>query len=119
MQKTVYQTDANDIYIYPTPANELTLAPSHFNVPFGAYEEVPPEAPPGMLVIRVAGAWALAEDHRRASLWLVSTGAPYVIGSEVALEGETFSYAGAGSIPQWLTATAPVALPTQTIDVQP
>lgn len=108
MKKTVYQTDANGVYLFPQIANELALAPGLFNVPYGAYEDEPPQAPEGMLARRTSDAWELAEDHRRASLWLVGSGESYTLGADVDIDGETRSYPGIGPIPEWLTNTAPV-----------
>ena len=77
MKKTVYQTDANGVYLFPLIANELALAQGFFNIPYGAYEDEPPPASDGKLVRRSQDAWELAEDHRRASLWLTGTGESY------------------------------------------
>ncbi|WZB70777.1 hypothetical protein WJ968_37155 [Achromobacter xylosoxidans] len=41
MQKKVYQTDSDGLYLYESIANELAMTPGRFNVPFGAYEDAP------------------------------------------------------------------------------
>lgn len=108
MKKTVYQTDANGVYLFPLIANELALAQGFFNIPYGAYEDEPPPASDGKLVRRSQDAWELAEDHRRASLWLTGTGESYALAEDVDIEGEKRSYLGIGPIPEWLTTSAPV-----------
>jgi len=106
MQKTVYQTDVDGLYMYPTVANELDLAPGYYNIPYGAYEDEPPAAPDGMVARRVGDEWELVQDHRRTELWL-ATGALYTIGQETEVDGETVSYPGWGPLPDWLTDVEP------------
>lgn len=105
--KTVYQTDADGLYLYPVEANELALAEGIFNIPYAAVEDQPPVAPAGMVARRAEGIWALAEDRRRTPLWLSSTGEPYALGREVEVNGSTTSYPGWGTLPDWLTDAAP------------
>ncbi|MGE8614040.1 MAG: phage tail protein [Achromobacter veterisilvae] len=111
--KIVYQTDpVNRLYLYTTVANELPLAPGFFNIPFGAYEDAPPEAPEGYAAQRnEAGTeWGLVEDHRADALYLAASGAPYEVGSAVEIEGVPSSYPGWGEVPTWLTLTAPAPI---------
>lgn len=118
--KDVYQTDALGFFMYQTIANELALAPGHFNIPFGAYEEKPLPAPAGMVSRRVAGQWAHVEDHRTDVLYYEQTpGAEdqsavvlqYQIGQVVEVGGVDVSYDGGGPLPEWLTDVAPVITP--------
>jgi len=44
---TVYQTDDNDIFLYPVEANPLPFAPEQHNVPFRAVTAPPPAVPVG------------------------------------------------------------------------
>lgn len=101
--KTVFQTDVDGLFLYETRAAELPLSPGQFNVPFGAYEEAPPAAPPGFVAQRQAAGWKLVEDHRRTTLWIASTGEPYRLGHDVEVEDELVAYRGTGPIPSWLT----------------
>lgn len=108
MQKTVFQTDGDGLYAYPTVANELALAPGHFNIPYGAYEDPPPEAPAGMVQRRVGALpWTLVEDFRTVPLWLVSTGEPYTLRQNVTVDDANVSYPGWGPLPTWLTQVEP------------
>lgn len=112
-QKTVYQTDDDDLFVYDLVVYELALAPGHYSIPYRAYEDVPPDAPPGKVARRVAGKWLLVDDHRGAELWLAETGKPYQVKQEIELEGETtVSYPGWGPLPAWLTLEKPVPEPT-------
>lgn len=114
-QKVVYQTDSEGLFAYETVANELPLAPGYYNIPYGAYEDVPPPAPAGMVQRRVEGQpWYLVEDHRKDRLWVASTGAPYAPHEEIEVEGVRVSYPGWGLIPAWLTQEepAPVEAPS-------
>lgn len=109
-QKTVYQTDDDDLFVYELVVHELALAPGHYSIPHRAYEDVPPDAPPGKAVRRVAGKWALVDDHRGAELWLAETGEPYKVRQEIEREGETVSYPGWGPLPAWLNLEKPPVL---------
>ncbi|MPT39777.1 MAG: phage tail protein [Achromobacter sp.] len=108
--KTVYQTDpASGIYLFPTQANELALAPGIFNIPFGAYEDAPPEVEPGHVAQRdhTGSGWTVVEDHRGEVFYLVDGGAQYSLGSVVDVDGQPMSYPGWGKVPAWLTQDAP------------
>lgn len=106
--KTVYQTDQNGLFLYELEANELALAEGLFNIPFGAYVDPPPAAPSGMVAIRTHDAWTLTEDHRHIDLWLSATGARYVTGTKVIVNGSAASYPGWGPVPDWLTLAKPM-----------
>lgn len=104
--KTVYQTDpTSGIYLFTTQANELALAPGVFNVPFGAYEDSPPELAAGEAARweQSSSAWTVVEDHRGERLYLVKDGTEYQTGSDVDIDGEPASYPGWGKVPAWLT----------------
>jgi len=107
MQKTVYQTDVDGLFLYATTANELALAPGLYNIPFGAYEDAPPAAPAGQVARRTGDAWELVEDYRGVRLWLADSGMLYTIGQEVEVGGESVSYPGWGALPGWLTDAEP------------
>ena len=112
--KIVYQTDpANGIYLFATLANELALVPGVFNIPFGAYEDAPPEVAPGHVAQRdqSGNAWTVVEDHRTDVLYLVSDGTQYQLGSVVEIDARPLSYPGWGEVPAWLTLAAPTPLP--------
>lgn len=47
MQKTVFQTNDDGLFLYESMANELALTPGAFNIPYGAYEDMPPRPWPG------------------------------------------------------------------------
>ncbi len=107
--KTVYQTDpANGIYLFPTHANELALELGVYNVPFGAYEDAPPEVGPDHVAQRdhTGLGWTVVEDHRGEVLYLVDSGTQYPLGSVVDIDGHSLSYPGWGQVPAWLTQTA-------------
>lgn len=104
--KTVYQSDPiSGIYLFTTQANELALAPGLFNIPFGAYEEAPPEVLEGEVAQwnSISSAWMTVEDHRGEALYLVKDGTQYQMGSSVEVDGEPASYPGWGKVPAWLT----------------
>ncbi|GAB1835292.1 phage tail protein [Achromobacter xylosoxidans] len=104
--KTVYQSDPiSGIYLFTTQANELALAPGLFNIPFGAYEESPPDVPAGEVAQwnPTLSAWIAVEDHRGETLYLVKDGTAYEMGSSVEIDGEPASYPGWGKVPAWLT----------------
>jgi len=106
--KTVYQTDLDRFYLWPVQANELPFAKGFFNIPNGAYEDAPPASPEGYGAQRdLAGtAWAVVEDHRAETLYLVGTNWPYAFGSELLINDVSQSYPGWGPLPAWLTVTA-------------
>ncbi len=109
--KTVYQTDpTSGIYLFPMQANELALAPGIFNIPFGAYEDAPPEVDPGHVAQRdhTGSDWTVVEDHREEVFYLVDSGAQYLLGSVVDVDGQPLGYPGWGKVPAWLTPTAPI-----------
>ncbi|CAB3886978.1 MULTISPECIES: phage tail protein [Achromobacter] len=114
--KIVYQTDpVSRLFLYETVANELPLAPGVFNIPFGAYEDAPPEEPVGYVAQRnEAGTdWGLVEDHREELLYLVEGGAPYALGSVIEIEEVSMTYPGWGEIPIWLTQIPPEPVPSE------
>lgn len=61
-QKTVYQCDEQGWFIGLTEADESPLEPGIFHIPRNAYEDPPPEAPPGKRPIRVGDDWRLKDD---------------------------------------------------------
>lgn len=107
MQKTVFQTDSDGLFLYESVANELPLTPDSFNVPFGAYEDAPPEAAAGKRQRRTDDAWLMVDDYRAMPLWVVDTGEPYSIGSEEQGAAGNVSYPGWGPLPAWLTSQQP------------
>lgn len=107
MSKTVYQTDSDGLFLYAAVANELPLAPSFFNVPYGAVEEQPPAAPAGRVARWAGQAWELEEDHRHDSLWLVGAGEKYTVGAAVKVDDQDMRYPGWGAVPDWLTNIEP------------
>lgn len=107
MQKAVYQTNHDGLFLYESVANELALTPGTFNIPFGACEDPPPQAPSGKCPRRVGNAWELVDDHRTTPLWVVETGAPYQVGAEHEGASGSVRYPGWGPLPNWLTRVAP------------
>lgn len=107
MQKAVFQTDNDGLYLYQSTANELVLTPGMFNIPYGAYEDAPPTPPAGKWPRRLGDAWTMVEDYRTTPLWVVETGAPYSIGAQHEGAGGKVSYPGWGQLPAWLTAVEP------------
>lgn len=106
-QITVYQTDADGLYLHAVTANELAMQPGTYNVPFGARLTAPPEAPAGQVALAVGESWTLVEDHRAATLYRTSDGSEYAIGSTVLDRDQAVRYPGWGPIPDWLTSTRP------------
>lgn len=107
MQKAVFQTDNDGLYLYQSAANELALTPGAFNIPYGAYEDAPPAPPTGKWALRQGDAWTMVEDHRTTPLWVVETGSRYSIGTEVDGADGKVSYPGWGTLPAWLTVVEP------------
>ncbi|MDH0548421.1 hypothetical protein, partial [Achromobacter xylosoxidans] len=107
MQKDVFQTDDDGLYLYKSVANELALTPGAFNIPYGAYEDAPPMPLTGKWPRRVGDAWVMVEDYRTMPLWVVETGAPYSIGGEHDGGTGKVSYPGWGPLPTWLTTVEP------------
>lgn len=107
MQKDVFQTDDDGLYLYQSIANELALTPGTFNVPYGAYEDAPPPPPAGKWPRRVGDAWMLVDDYRNTPLWVVDTGESYSIGSELEGASGKLRYPGWGELPAWLTPEEP------------
>ena len=105
--KTVYQADADGFFLHELTAYELPLEPDKFNVPHGAYEDAPAVAAPGYVAKRSGTGWQQVQDNRGATLYVVSTGAPYAVGSEIAVGSAMVRYDGGGPPPAWLTSTAP------------
>ncbi|KDD41757.1 hypothetical protein [Bordetella bronchiseptica] len=108
--KPVFQTDQDGLYLYETVANELSLAPGFFNVPYGAVEEEPPKPEPGVVARWTGVEWTLVEDYRGVELWIVETGQRYDLRTEVEFDGTAVSYPGWGEVPAWLTAVPPEPL---------
>ncbi len=102
-----WQTDLSGFLLYTALANELAMQPDHYNIPFGAYDNEPPEAPDGHVVRRIDDDWVIVEDHRSDTLYLVDTGVQYQIGTEVQMGVDLLSYDGGGPIPDWLTVEPP------------
>lgn len=100
----IWQTDIGGFLLYPATANELAMQPDEYNIPFGAYEDEPPEAPSGYVARRIDDVWAIVEDHRSDTLYLVGTAEQYQIGTELAVGAEVLRYDGGGPIPAWLTS---------------
>ncbi|MPT39994.1 MAG: phage tail protein [Achromobacter sp.] len=107
MQKDVFQTDNDGLFLYKSVAHELPLTPGEFNVPYGAYVDEPPTPPAGKWPRRVGNVWIMIEDYRTTPLWVVETGAPYSLGSEHDGADGKVSYPGWGTLPVWLTAVEP------------
>lgn len=108
--KTVYQTDlVSRVYLYPVEANELPWVPGFYNIPYGAYEDAPPDTTEGQVARRVVDGsqWELVQDHRSDVLYLVATGGRYDVGTVVDIDGEQLTYLGCGDLPAWLTLEAP------------
>ncbi|CAB3741836.1 hypothetical protein LMG1866_05661 [Achromobacter ruhlandii] len=107
MQKDVFQTDDDGLYLYQSVANELALTPGAFNIPFGAYEDAPPTPPAGKWPRRQGSVWVMVEDYRTTPLWVVETGAPYSLGAEHDGADGKAIYPGWGKLPAWLTTVEP------------
>lgn len=107
MQKSVFQTNDDGLFLYEAAANALPLTPGSFNVPFGAFGDAPEAPPAGKWPRRVGDAWVMVDDYRTTPLWVVATGAPYSIGSEHdGVDGKA-RYPGWGKLPAWLTTDTP------------
>lgn len=117
MQKTVFQTNDDGLFLYETVANELALTLGSFNIPYGAFEDAPPAPPAGEWPRRVGDAWVMVADYRTTPLWVVETGASYSIGAEHDGAGGKVSYPGWGSLPTWLTQVEP-ARPAMEADAE-
>ena len=98
MQKKVYQTDSDGLYLYESIANELAMTPGRFNVPFGAYEDAPARKS-GKWPRRVGGAWVMVEDYRTTPLWVVETGESRSALSMMAWPEKSATRAGASCLP--------------------
>ena len=109
MQKAVFQTNDDGLFLYESLANELALTPGTFNIPYGACEDMPPQAPTGKWPRRIGNAWVLVDDYRTTPRWVVETSMPYSIGSEHEGPDGTVRYPGWGPLPDWLTRIAPPA----------
>ena len=92
MQKAVFQTDNDGLYLYQSTANELALTPGTFNIPYGAYEDAPPAPPAGKWPRRLGDAWAMVDDYRTTPLYAPTAEHPYLAGRA---EDETPSTAAA------------------------
>lgn len=57
--KTVYQTDANGIYLGKTTADESPLEPGTYLMPAGCVETPPPQVGPGLLARWTEGGWVV------------------------------------------------------------
>lgn len=110
-QRPVYQTDSDGFFLYQSVANELPRSPGTFNIPFGAYEDAPPESDRGLSARRERDRWELVEDHRSTKLWTVEAQEPYTIGSTLRIAGEDLRYPGWGPIPGWLSRADPSSQP--------
>ncbi|VVD68067.1 hypothetical protein PCO31010_00462 [Pandoraea commovens] len=106
-EKIVYQTDPAGFFLYQETAHELFMSPGEFNVPYGAVEVGPPAANEGYAPKWDGEKWAIVEDHRQKSFYVVTTGAPYMLGDSIELENESVRYDGGGPIPVWLTLDVP------------
>lgn len=107
MQKEVFQTDEDGLFLYKTVANELALMGGTFNIPYGAYEDAPPAPSEGKWPRRLGSAWVMVDDYRTTPLWVVDTGAQYSIGAEQDVAGSKVNYPGWGELPAWLTTVEP------------
>ncbi|ANY17224.1 hypothetical protein [Bordetella pseudohinzii] len=107
MQKKVFQTDDDGLYLYESVANGLALTPGTFNIPYGACDDAPPAPPAGKWPRRLGDAWVMVEDYRTTPLWVVGTGAPYSIGGELDVGDGKVCYPGWGPLPSWLTRVEP------------
>lgn len=106
--KDVYQADQHGFFLYAAVANELTLSPDTFNIPYGALEKAPPEPGEGMVAKWDGAQWTVVEDHRSDKLYLVRDGSDYQIGGVVKIGDESVTYDGGGPVPSWLTLDTPV-----------
>lgn len=70
MEKIVYQTDPNGIYVGATVADEDPLTPGTFLIPGGAYEDAPPALAANEAAKRVGDAWIVIPDFRGQIYWL-------------------------------------------------
>lgn len=110
MQKNVFQTDIDGLFLYQTVANELPLTPGTFNIPYGAYENEPAQPAAGKWLRRVGDGWLMVEDYRTTPLWVVETALAYSVAtSHEGIDGEV-SYPGWGPLPAWLTQDEPQPL---------
>ncbi|MFY2089911.1 phage tail protein [Achromobacter xylosoxidans] len=114
--KTVYQTDADGLFLYEAQANELPFSPGNFNIPFGAHGDAPPQKRAGMVARREGSQWVMVEDHRKTPLWDLETGQVYAVGTSVNVNGTDLAYPGWGPLPSWLTSTKPEASSTEPVD---
>lgn len=110
MQKDVFQTDDDGLFLYTCAANELPLAPGVFNIPYGAYEDAPPVPSLGKWPRRAGDVWMMVDDHRTTPLWVVGSNAPYSLWADHEGPDGKVSYCGWGALPDWLTAVAPQTL---------
>lgn len=104
----VYQADIKGFFLFETIAHELALAPGHFNIPFGAYEDEPPAAASGMIARRIGDEWVLVEDHREGVFYVVESNERYTIGAQAIVGGVEVQYDGGGAVPEWLTDIEPI-----------
>lgn len=107
MKKTVYQTDPSGLYLYEIEANELPLSRGLFNIPYGAHEMKPPNAPAGKVPRWTGQGWGLVDDYRTVPLWIKNTGQAYGIGTVIATDDGVMSYPGWGQLPAWLSTQQP------------
>ena len=114
--KTVYQTDADGLFLYEAQANELPFPGASIS---SSAPEAPPEKRPGMVARRAGSQWVMVEDHRKAPLWEVETGQVYAVGTSVNVNGTDQAYPGWGPLPSWLTSTQPEASSTEPVDGAP
>lgn len=62
--KTVYQTDADGVYLSQTEAMESPREPGVYLIPAGCVEIEPPAADDGKVAVWTGDAWTLVVDHR-------------------------------------------------------
>ena len=67
--KTVYQTDANGLYLGPTDAQQSPLEQGVFLIPRGCIEVEPPSAGPRQIARWTGESWQLVADYRGFEYW--------------------------------------------------
>lgn len=67
--KTHYQTDLNGLFIGPVDCLPNPHEEGKWWVPFGAFEDAPPEKGPHQVQRRIEGGWELIPDYRGYVYW--------------------------------------------------
>ncbi|CAP44781.1 hypothetical protein [Bordetella petrii] len=106
---TVYQTDADGLFVHQAVAHEFSLQPGTYNVPFGALLAPPPALSEGEAALAVGESWLVVQDHRAERFYRTDSGQPYEFGVTMEVAGMAVRYPGWGEVPNWLTNEAPPA----------